>query len=147
MILDRFENLMKYEALIPNLAKAVEFCKTAGSLAPGRYEFEGGFVLIQEGETASTPEEGNFEAHKEYVDVQVLAEGAEVMAWADISGLELAVPYKPDAWFFSGQATEVVKIQPGVAYVMFPHDGHKACCHLDTPTHYRKYVIKCPVQK
>ena len=118
MILDRFENLMKYEALIPNLAKAVEFCKTAGSLA-----------------------------HKEYIDVQVLAEGAEVMAWADISGLELAVPYKPDAWFFSGQATEVVKIQPGVAYVMFPHDGHKACCHLDTPTHYRKYVIKCPVQK
>ena len=90
MILDRFENLMKYEALIPNLANALEFCKKAGDLAPGRYEFEGGFMLIQEGETAATPEEGNFEAHKEYIDVQVLVEGAEVMAWADLAGLELA---------------------------------------------------------
>lgn len=45
MIIDHVDNILKYEALLPNLRKgleAVAAVKNGAGLAPGRYEFEGG---------------------------------------------------------------------------------------------------------
>ena len=54
MIIDHVDNILKYEALLPNLRKgleAVAAVKNGAGLAPGRYEFEGGYFMVQQGET------------------------------------------------------------------------------------------------
>lgn len=146
MILDRWENLEQYAPLVPHLHEALAFCRGAMQLPAGRYAFDGGFVMIQEGTTVGPASEGDFEAHRTYIDIQVLLEGAEVVSWADIAALENVRPYQPDAWFFRGRAAADIPLAPGMACILFPHDGHKACRHLQTPSHYRKFVIKCPVE-
>ena len=52
MIIDHVDNILKYEALLPNLRKgleAVAAVKNGAGLAPGRYEFEGGYFMVQQG--------------------------------------------------------------------------------------------------
>lgn len=41
-------------------------------------------------------DEGTFEAHRRYIDVQIVAEGCEELAWADVSDLKTVIPYDKD---------------------------------------------------
>lgn len=145
MILDEFKNINKYSAIIKNLQNALDFINCSSELSVGRYEFDGGFLMVQEGIT-NPIEKCNFETHKEYIDVQYVVEGSEIMAWADKNDLKCAIQYdeKKDAAFYEGKGT-VIEIKAGMSYIMFPSDAHKACCHTDMPKKYKKYVIKLPV--
>ena len=49
-----------------------------------------------------------------------------------------------DNTFYEGTST-AMSIRPGMFYIMFPSDGHKAACHQEFPKHYRKVVVKIPV--
>lgn len=145
MILDKLENSQKYELMIKNLKNGIEFIRNSNDLKTGRYEWEGGFALVQEGETCSI-EEGFFETHKNYIDIQYMAEGSELLEWADVKDLEERISYnqEKDAAFFVGKGT-VMRISKGMFYIMFPHDAHKACCHSDEKTNFRKIVVKCKI--
>lgn len=145
MILDTLENSQQYESLIKNLKNGIEFIFHSNHLKVGRYEFEGGFALVQEGETCPI-EEGIFETHQNYIDIQYMSKGSELLEWADVKDLKQKIPYskEKDAAFFTGKGT-VVEISEGMFYVMFPHDAHKACCHMDKKTDFRKIVVKCKI--
>jgi YhcH/YjgK/YiaL family protein len=86
---------------------------------------------------------GDFEAHRKYLDVQILLDGAETIALADLDELSCSEEYDSakDRGMFAGEGV-TIGIRPGMFYVCFPHDAHKACGHLDTPTSFRKAVIK-----
>ena len=145
MILDKLENSMQYECLVKGMRNGVEFIKNADGLAPGRYEFDGGFALVQEGQTCPI-DNGVFETHHKYIDLQYMAKGCEILEWADVKELEEKTPYdcEKDAAFFTGKGT-AIKVREGMFYVMFPYDAHKACCHTDKKTSYRKIVVKCKI--
>lgn len=145
MILDEFKNICKYNPMIKYLEDAVHFINNSNALPVGRYEFNGGFLMVQEGITNSI-EECNFETHKKYIDVQYVLEGSEIMVWADKNELKCTAQYdqKKDAEFYEGKGT-AIEIKAGMSYIMFPNDAHKACCHVDMPNRYKKYVIKLPV--
>ena len=63
MIIDRIENIGYYESVLPGLSNGLKTLKQLASLESGRHEFEGGFLMIQEGDTKPM-EEGTFEAHR-----------------------------------------------------------------------------------
>lgn len=149
MMIDHVDNILKYEALLPNLRKgleAFETVKNAAGLAPGRYEFEGGYFLVQQGETRPISE-GTFEAHRNYIDVQIMAEGSEEMAWEDIRKLETVIPYQEekDAERLTGKREHVVKITKGMFYAAFPWDGHQAVAHTEERQRFLKVVMKLRV--
>lgn len=142
MVIDKLNRIHTYHCALPHLAQALACLETVRDAAPGRYAFDGGFLLIQEGTT--TPiQDGDFEAHRTYLDVQILLEGEETIAWADIDDLTLSLPYNPqtDRSGHSGKGC-TISIQPGMFYICAPHDAHKACGHLEAPSRFRKAVIK-----
>ncbi|KIR01447.1 hypothetical protein P261_00261 [Lachnospiraceae bacterium TWA4] len=81
---------------------------------------------------------------EKYMDVQIVLEGCEEMAWAPLSELKEAIPYDElkDAARYDGERTHHMLITEGMFYVAFPEDGHKAISHIDTPHTYKKCVMK-----
>lgn len=145
MILDTPENLFR-GCLSPQWKEAEKFYRLCSTLAPGRYDLDNGvFAMVQEGTTVQE-NQVDFESHQKYTDLQIVLEGRELLVWSDISGLTLKETYAPkkDVMFFTGAGTPI-PVAAGLCYVMHPSDGHKACCHQDKSSHYRKAVIKIPV--
>ncbi len=144
MLLMKLERLRSVKDL-PHLSDALSCLDANRGAAPGRYEFPGGFLLLQEGETKPMAE-GDFEAHRKYLDVQILLEGEEAVMWADVGDLTPSVPYnaEKDKEMLAGDGA-VLRLKPGCCYICRPEDGHKACRHVHKPGHYRKAVVKLEI--
>lgn len=146
MIVDKLDNIMMYEPLLKNLKNGIDAVRAMKIQEIGRYEFDGGFFMVQKGSTKPL-EEGTFEAHRKYVDVQILLEGSEEVAWSDINDLKMEIAYNPDkdAERFKGSFDHVIRISEGMFYVAFPHDGHKPVSHTKEQQDFTKIVMKLPV--
>ncbi|WP_455542180.1 YhcH/YjgK/YiaL family protein [Intestinibacter sp.] len=143
MIIDKLDNILFYKSMIPNLELGLEAVNKLKTYTEGRYEFEGGYFMVQKGETKPM-EEGTFEAHRKYIDIQIVVEGKEEIAWSDISDLETVIPYneEKDAERLNGDKTHNMVISEGMFYVAFSHDGHKAISHTKQKHSYTKVVMK-----
>lgn len=148
MIIDKFDNIRFYNCLLNNLDSGLEAVSALRDPEVGRYEFDGGFFLVQKGETKPM-EEGTFEAHRKYVDVQIVLEGSEEIAWADLDDLKEDGEYDEakDKAAYNGLEENTMKISAGMCYIAFPHDGHKAIRHTKEQQSYTKIVMKLPVVK
>ncbi len=142
MIIDYLENSIYYESLIPQLPEIQEIVNNCQDKPCGRYETEWGYYMIQEG-TTNPVESNEFESHKKYIDIQCLVSGTECMEWQNITKLDLTKAYcgEKDLQMMRGEGWQV-QITEGMFYVMFPEDGHKACCHREQPWMYKKVVVK-----
>jgi YhcH/YjgK/YiaL family protein len=148
MIIDKLTNINFYKEFVNHLDKGLKAIENQKErLEVGRYEFEGGFFMIQKGDTKPMTE-GNFEAHRKYVDVQIVVEGSEEIAWAEIGDLvsEVAYDEQKDAEYFSGDEQHTIKVSEGMFYIAFPHDGHKAIRHTNEQQSFTKVVLKLPVK-
>lgn len=147
MIIDKLDNIFLYEPLVSNLRNGMEAVKALSDYETGKYDFDGGYFMIQKGVTKPLSE-GTFEAHRKYVDVQILVEGSEEVAWEDITDLTTVIEYNPekDAERLSGSFEHVIKISEGMFYMAFPHDGHKPVSHTASEQSFTKIVMKLPVK-
>lgn len=143
MIVDSLGKMREYTPHIPHLAEGLA-CLEAHreEAAPARYEFPGGYMMLQQGTTRPT-EDGDYEAHRVYLDVQVLLEGSETVVWADAETLTETVPYDAgkDKVMYAGPGS-ILEVKPGMCYLCWPHDAHKACRCIGEPGTFRKAVIK-----
>jgi len=149
MIIDYISNADQYKQVSDFAKSAFAYAKSCTSdMVDGRYDINDGmFALIMSGETTAI-EEGLFETHEKYIDLQYVIEGEELLEVDDISSLLLKIPYdvEKDASFYEGTG-QVLHIRNGMFYIMFPNDAHKGCKHIDKPTRYKKVVIKIPAQQ
>lgn len=143
MIIDRIENIKYYKSILPGLDNGLKVLEQLTSQTSGRYEFDGGFLMIQEGSTKPMSE-GTFEAHRKYVDVQVMLSGCEELAWEACHKLACVIPYneEKDQERLDGERSHVVLISEGMFFAAFPQDGHKAVSHTAEQHHYVKAVMK-----
>lgn len=146
MIVDKIENLSFYKPMLKNLDIALEVINSLEEYVEGRYEFDGGFYMVQKG-TTKPMEEGTFESHKKYIDVQMVVDGSEDISWQDINDLEVEIPYneEKDAIRYTGEELHNINITKGMCYVAFPHDGHKAVKHIYKEQNYVKIVLKLEI--
>ena len=64
MIIDYLENIGTYRPILPGVDAGLKAAAALGEdPAVGRYEFEGGYFMVQEGETRPVSD-GDFEAHR-----------------------------------------------------------------------------------
>ena len=149
MIIDSMNNIGIYRPILKGLDTGLEAVKALGEHpAVGKYFFDGGYFMVQEGQTKAL-EDGDFEAHRKFIDVQIILEGSEMVGWSDIAGLKESVPYDEakDKIMYAGEASQCNEICAGMFWAAFPADGHKACRHAAEPTAYRKIVMKLPVEE
>lgn len=149
MIVDWIENMPKYYDRLPGLQKGME-CVTgyADWSAGDRREFDGGYVMRQEGETKPL-DEGTFEAHIRYIDVQILQEGRDwYTLWNRVGNLEEEIPYntEKDCTRYRGEGP-LLELRPGMFAVFYPDDAHKADRRLNGKgaEPYKKLLIKLEV--
>ena len=142
MLLDSINRLHLYADRIPHLAQALARLDEVKDAEPGRYEFDGGFILIQAG-VCKPLETNEFEVHRKYVDVQCLFDGEEWIEWADLTGLERQDDYNEtkDKGVPLGYGSAMM-LRPGMAVLFWPNDAHKAGKCPGGGKEYKKAVLK-----
>jgi len=150
VIVDSFEHIESYASLLPNLSAGLQAIKkeqAKGELQEGSYNFEGGFFKVQKGVTKPFSE-GTFEAHRKYIDVQILLDGSEEIAWKELKELKEVIPYddEKDMARFEGSFEHQIGICKGMFWAAFPWDGHKAISHSKEQQSFTKIILKLPVK-
>jgi len=136
---------------IEGLERAFEYlAKTDLAALPlGRTDIDGNnvFIMMSEGETRP-PEQVRFEAHRRYIDIQLVVRGQEAIGIAPVSALTTAEPYDgaKDIEFFATPRESVsLALRAGDFAVFAPGDAHRPSLHLDGPHVSRKAVVKVSV--
>ncbi len=111
-----------------------------------KYEIQGDdiFAIIA---SYNTKEPHKFEAHREYVDIQCLLEGQEIIESTALNGLTVDTPYdrqKDVALYVSTDSRKTVSyLEPGIFIAFFPHDAHMPGVSVgDSPAFVKKVVVK-----
>ena len=93
MILDKINNANLYKGISENLDKALYVLQTQDFAAKedGKYVVDGDnvFYMVQR-YTTKPLDQGKLEAHKKYIDIQMLVKGSEIIGYANLEGLKRA---------------------------------------------------------
>lgn len=150
MLVASLNDLAHQAALTPALKTALDWlaAHAADADLPERVDIDGKevYALVQAYQTAAPAEPMRLEAHHNYIDVQYVAEGEEVMGWAHVTELQAPTPYNPDKDVFHGtlpgaQVTPVL-VKAGQAAIFYPADAHAPKLCGQQPAAVRKIVLK-----
>lgn len=147
MIFDTLENAEIYACCHVGFALGFDFIRRAEKeqLPAGRYELDGDrvYAMVQEYETHEN--NGRFEAHRNYIDIQYIASGREIMEYADLKKCTETVPYTEDIAFYTAKEQVRMKFDPDTFAIFFPNDAHDPGIAYGIPSWVRKIVIKVRV--
>lgn len=128
------------------VAKALEWAKShdMAALEPGRHDIDGDRLYLNLNEYEPKPfEQCKFEAHRRYIDVQVMVSGVERIDSQDVSKCD-AEPFNEEDDFTLLEGTAAVQtiLTDGTFAVYFPEDTHKPSIAVDGSSHVKKGVFK-----
>jgi biofilm protein TabA len=114
-----------------------------------RVELGDGVFALEQAYTAKPRDTGRWEAHKVYIDVQVIVSGEEIMEATDVARLQIDEDFTPakDILFFKPYAEgSVLLMRAGELAVFYPVDAHRPSLAAGDPAALvRKTVVKVPV--
>ncbi|MEG1509260.1 MAG: YhcH/YjgK/YiaL family protein [Clostridia bacterium] len=126
MIIDNMKNINTYKGINKNLDLAIDYLqsnplpqnvgvKLNENCFCNVCKFNGNPILNT-----------NFEAHKRYIDFQIIASGYEVFEVAQTNLTTIATPYdiQNDISFHTGAGNQF-KLEAGNFVILFPQDAHK----------------------
>ena len=153
MIVADLNNIDYQVPQTPSLRKALEFLRRSGvaDLPDGRVDIDGDtvFALVQRYAAVRT-EAPKFECHRNYLDVQFIASGEEIIGWAALETMKISEAYdgKKDVCFGAvgpGKWTPV-HLQAGQLAVLWPEDAHAPKIAAGGPSPVVKIVVKVAVE-
>lgn len=150
MIIDRLDRAHLYTSLGERLDRALAFLQQTdlSSLAPGKHVIDGDnlYAMALQYTTKTAEEWSQFEAHRNYIDVQYVLEGSEQMGYADLDALTVTQEYNPDkdALLLKGDG-DFLHAPAGTFLVFWPTDAHLPGRALTGPAPVKKIVVKVKV--
>jgi YhcH/YjgK/YiaL family protein len=150
MIIDKLKNSSIYESSEAFRA-AFNFLKT---LSPDseekRYELKNGIYAVIESYKTKPETKGRLEAHRKFIDIQMVLTGKEKIGWQNIKDLTIETPYddKKDILFFtpSSPVASFTEIKNSTFMLLFPEDAHMPQIQIDKKAEIvKKAVVKIPV--
>lgn len=151
MIYDNISNRALYEGLSDDIAAALEFLATAATdLAEGSYQILPGLKAgVQVYDTKVVNTHG-YEAHQQFIDIQYLLQGEEVIRVRPLPSIEVTQPYdaERDVLFAADDAAAALNLPLGAGYfaILYPQDAHMPQLALSEPQPVKKVVVKVPVR-
>jgi biofilm protein TabA len=148
MIIDSIDNADFYARLHPQLARAFDILKNKALARKkdGKYTVDGDKIYYTIARYTTKPlSQGKFEAHKKYIDIQVVLRGEELLGHALIDDLTINQPYdkaKDIEFFAQPEKITTAVLKRGLFCILFPSDAHMPCCHSTEPSDVTKLVIK-----
>ena len=152
MILDILENANQYATIHPGVARALEEMKrfTPENYGDGRVEVDGDnvFLLLNNYET-HPKSESMAEAHRKYIDVMYMVEGAETIYVKNVEKLKnITSEYTEENEALLADTDEdatAVRLEAGYFVVLFPQDAHSPACDADGTRSVKKIIGKVRV--
>ena len=134
MIIDKIENISIYKN-IPEIARDFILSLKKETPSLGKHVLSESIYANVETYETKLLENGKFEAHKDYIDVQILLKGHEQIFIAPQNSLTMSEPYdaKRDIEFYSDNICSFQSIKlDGTNFVMlFPHEAHATQVSID----------------
>jgi YhcH/YjgK/YiaL family protein len=130
MIIDSLENAGRYVSLHPHFAKAFEFIRSQNlqSIEVGKFPIDGdnlhASVSLKDG---VKKEDAKFEAHKNYIDIQVCPTGSETLGWKPLSktvSIKTEYNAEKDVTFYNDEPDTFFTLQQGQFAIFYPEDVH-----------------------
>ena len=143
MLIDHINNASHYDKLSPRIQRAFDYIRQTDllNIDCGRYEIEGEklFVIVQEYVTKPV-QEGRWESHRRYIDLQYVIRGIERIGYANLSRLSLGeYDANKDISFHSGNG-DFLTLPEGTFMLLLPEDAHMPGIALDGPAMVKKAV-------
>ena len=135
------------KTLREKLAEALEFMKNVkfDEMELGRHDINEDFFLLIQKYDSKDADQGRFESHKNYVDIQYVVEGIESIGIAAVTAMEVDEAYIPerDVEFYKDPevAAEFV-LTDGSYAVLYPADAHKPGIKVGEAAPVKKMVGK-----
>lgn len=144
MIICPWKDILKYAPLLPGVEEAFEKVNALQSLESATYPLAKGNRFFVTAGTTKAPDLA--EAHRDYLDIQYIVKGKEVMGWAPLADCQAEGEFNTakDIGLYSGDF-RFLTIPEGICYVAFPEDAHMPGRHLDVPNDFVKVVVKLKV--
>jgi biofilm protein TabA len=151
MIFDTLDRAGLYIDCCEHLAEAVAALRTLNAEASeGRTDLNGGAYIALSRYATKLPAEhtAGYEAHRAFIDVQIVLDGQERIEVADTHSLVPREAYDADrdvAFYEPPRYSTSVLLRPGQFVVLFPGDAHRPGLALDEPAGLVKAVAKLPL--
>ena len=128
MIIDNLENISKYEKIISG--KVINFLKNLSCDAKtGRYEIDSNSYANVDEYSPKEYANCKFEAHKKYIDIQMVLSGEENLEYRCVDDLKISEEYneKRDVMFFKNpeEKSDYTHLTPFKFAFIYPHEAHK----------------------
>jgi biofilm protein TabA len=148
MIIDRLANSHLYETLSPRIKLAFDYLHQTDLLAipDGKYKIDGDaiYAAVQSYST-KVKEQGKWEAHQRYIDIQYIIRGTEMIGYNHLSRLTAGeYDHAKDVVFLTGEGN-YLPLASGEFMLLYPEDAHMPCIAVDAPGAVKKVVIKIAV--
>lgn len=151
MILDKINNANLYKGLSENLDKALYVAQTQDFAAKedGKYVVDGDNVFYMVARYKTKPlKQCKLEAHKKYIDIQLLPKGSEIIGYTNIESLKVQTPYSDDTDLVFYENTDKITdfvLTDNNFVVLFPEDAHMPYIQYKISEDVIKVVIKVKV--
>lgn len=152
MIVSSLEGIERRISMTPGLSTAFAFLRRPDihEIPDGKVPIDGEkvFAIVQRYHTIAS-DAPNFEHHLEYIDVQFIASGREIIGWAPVERMAITEVYDPEKDIAFGTVEPVhwtpLVLQTGQAAVFFPEDGHAPKLAKGNSSAVTKIVVKVAV--
>ena len=152
MIAANLKDIGRYRGLSANLDEAIDWLLHSSwkNLPDGKHEIDDDRVFAIVQHYPSKPAEiCRFETHRQYIDIQMVVSGAELMEVRIIEGLAVTEPYRPDIEFYAtpeAGSYHSILLVPGSVAILFPEDAHRPCIAIEgVPIAVHKIVLKVAI--
>lgn len=147
MMLDRLNNHKLYTGLSAQIAKALTLAAETdfAEIADGKYpiDSENLYYMVQRYKTA--PVLDRIEAHRKYIDIQIIAKGSEQIGYTNNKGLKQAVEYSDEKdveFFLVPKDITFLNMTEGTFAIFWPHDAHMPGRQINKTEDVLKIVFK-----
>jgi len=144
MIIDDFSNFELYISLHKDFTLVYDYVNThnLADMKCGKYELRGKevFFSLQEYETKPVQK---LEAHKKYIDIQIVFKGAEYMGYTDLSRTSVIEEYdeEKDVMFLEG-SVDKLRADSKNFLIFYPNDAHMPALSIDKSEYTKKAIFK-----
>lgn len=144
MIIDSFDNAERYFSIHKDFKLVFDFLKENDlrKLECGRHELRGSEVYFNLQEYETKPLQ-KLEAHKKYIDIQVVATGEEYMGYTNIDNTTISEEYneEKDVMFLNGNVDKLLATNKNFL-IFYPEDAHMPALAVNEPKYVKKAIFK-----
>lgn len=148
MIIDNLTNAEKYISLHKDFKLVFDYLKTNNletMVCAKNIQIRGEEVFFNLDEYETKPTQ-KLEAHKKYIDIQVVITGEEYMGYTNIENTTVSEEYdeKRDVMFLNGKVDNVLATKKNFV-IFYPEDAHMPALSVNEPQKVKKAIFKISV--